>query len=154
MAVPPHHLHFKGRMKVCHLGHFMSALLRSSPQTLRHQSHSILDIAESSCFHHECITTDNFFITYRVSTQRASGMNSSTDSKDKVFTCEWFGWVVLLGTATLTSPAVSFFFFLSFSASSLSLNYTSVRDSRTWGQKERVWLKQKANQRRSLTCFN
>lgn len=46
-----------------------------------HHANSLLEIVESSCCHHEYITSDKFFITYCVSTQRGSELDSALTQK-------------------------------------------------------------------------
>lgn len=74
MAVSSYHQHFKS----CQVGHFKSASIKAVSKTPTHQS----SFARNSwfCFLHEYITTDD------VCKQGGSEADSSTDSKDKVFT--------------------------------------------------------------------
>lgn len=111
------------------------------------QSNSMLEMAESSWCLYAFIAVDDFFITDSVSKQGGSELDSSTDSKDKVFTVGWFGWVVLLSIVTPMRPVVSVF------SSSLSLNYTSMRDWEKWGQQGCGWNgKQVTREARLVRC--
>lgn len=107
MAVSSHLMHFKA-VRICARLVYIKALSK----TPMCQFNSMLELSESSWFRYAFIAIDDFFITDSVSKQGGSELDSSTDSKDKVFTVGWFGWVALLGIVTPMRPVVSVFLLL------------------------------------------
>lgn len=95
-----------------------------------HASDYILEILKSYCFLHEYVKIDNFvFTTDGVSKFRGSELDPCTDSKDKVFTVAWFGWVELF-SMSLIIPAAPVSILLPPSC----LLITLVWEIENWGQ--------------------